>query len=71
MDLVTAREAVSLIATMIGEIMEDHVDGAVAVVVPQPAKWSATLASAGEDISVLGRALGVIGRRAGDIDLGL
>lgn len=71
MDLRAAREAVGLLASMIGEIMEDNVGAALAVVAPQPADWSARLTEAGEDISTLGRALAVIGRRAGDVDLGL
>lgn len=71
MELRAAREAVHLIATLIGTIMEDNVDAALAVMVPQPRDWSARLTSAGEDIAVLGRALAVIGRRAGDVDLGL
>ena len=70
MDLRAYREAVSLLATMIGEIMEDNVDSALALAAPQPMDWSTRLSTAGEDIAVLGRALGVIGRRAGDVDLG-
>jgi len=43
MDRQTAREAVSLIALMIGEIMEAHVDSALAPLVPQPINWSVRL----------------------------
>ena len=64
MDRQTARETVSLIPLMIGETMEDHVDSALAPLIPQPRDWSTKLTSAGEDIAVLGRALSVISRRA-------
>lgn len=64
MDRETADEATRLIALLIGEIMEDHVDNALAVVVPQPLDWSTRLTAAGEDIAILGRALAVIARRA-------
>src|SRR5205807_2184443 len=68
MDREAATEALSLIALLIGEIMEDDVDSALTVPVLQGSDWSLRLTLAGEDIAVLGRALAVIARRAGEID---
>jgi hypothetical protein len=67
MDLETAREATSLIATLIGEIMEDHVMLALSAGDEAPADWPAVLEQAGEDIADLGKAIAVIARR-GQID---
>lgn len=65
MDHQSARNAVTLIALLIGEIMEDHAGAAIAPPATPPAAWSGRLTQAGEDIETLGRALSVFGRRYG------
>jgi hypothetical protein len=62
LDCKTAEDAMGLLAVMIGELMEDHVDMAISA--PLAADAAARLRQAGEDISRLAAAMQVIARRA-------
>jgi hypothetical protein len=64
MDRAELREAARLIATLIGEIMEDHVDLALTAGDDGSAHWPVRLQRAGADIADLARAIAVLGRRA-------
>lgn len=61
MDQETAREVTTLLATLIGEIMEDHID--LALFTDAPSDRALRLREVGEDIATLARALDVIARR--------
>src|SRR5258705_13988319 len=61
MDQATAKEVTTLLATLIGEIMEDHID--LAIFTTAPADRAGRLLTAGEDIPPLARAMDVIARR--------
>jgi hypothetical protein len=56
-----ALEASRLIATLIGEIMEDHVD--IALSPAAEGDWPSELRQAGEDIACLASAIAIITRR--------
>jgi hypothetical protein len=62
LDRKTAEDAMGLLAVMIGELMEDHVDMAISA--PLAADAAARLRRAGEDITCLAAAMQVIARRA-------
>ncbi len=58
----TARAALDLLATLIGEILEDHVD--LALTSPFDPRGAEPLRQAGADIAALASAIAVIGRRS-------
>ena len=66
MDRETAHEATHVLATLIGEIMEDHV--AMALSPPVGGNWPGALRRAGEDIATLAAAIAVITRRSEKAD---
>jgi hypothetical protein len=63
-DRKTAREVSRLLATLIGEIMEDHAEIALSLDFATARRDAQRLARAGEDIAGLAGAIEVIARRA-------
>ena len=64
MDRKTAREVSRLLATLIGEIMEDHVELALSLDSAAVREGADRLARAGHDIAGLAGAIEVVARRA-------
>jgi len=62
MNDVAARECARLLATLIGEIMEDHAPLALAP--PPGSGWAERLRDAGEDIATLAAAIAIVGDRS-------
>lgn len=63
MDRQTARVASALLATLIGEIMEDHVDLALTAGPSTIGDWPRLLVLAGQDITTLAAAIEIVARR--------
>jgi hypothetical protein len=68
MDRQAIREAARLLASLIGEIMEDHVELALTAGEAGPTDWPEHLQRAGADIADLAKAIAVLCRRAESAD---